>query len=91
MRLIDFNLSVAALDPQLKLYFKPADQAALPVSSLQLLNQWLIVVPGSSPLTLDQFEAHVQAISGSRQLAYSETSQIKLFGYHLRDQKIILG
>ncbi|WPC17780.1 hypothetical protein SIN07_04190 [Pediococcus inopinatus] len=91
MRLIDFNLSVAELDPQLKLYFKPANHPALPVSSLKLLDHWLIVEPGTTPLTLDQFETRVQAAGGSRQLAYSETNQVKLFGYQLREQKIILG
>lgn len=49
------------------------------------------MVAGKKALTLDQFEARAQTISGAAQLAFSKNGPHKLFGYHLRSGKLILG
>lgn len=90
MRLVDFNLSVAELDPHLKL-FVMQNGKPLPISSLELMDPWLIVIPGMSALTLDQFETRTKTVSGRMQLGYLATRPRKLFGYHLRNAKLILG
>ncbi|GAB5054304.1 hypothetical protein [Pediococcus parvulus] len=90
MRLVDFNLSVAELDPHLQVYFVQ-DKRNFPVESLRIEDNWLIMVAGKKALTLDQFKARAQTISGAAQLAFSKNGPHKLFGYHLRSGKLILG
>ncbi|GAB5053310.1 hypothetical protein [Pediococcus ethanolidurans] len=90
MRLVDFNLSIAELDPQLQLYFVK-DNHDLPVNSLKISEHWLIMVSGKKPLTLNQFESRTQNINGATQLGFLDQIPHKLFGYHLRNDKLILG
>ncbi|WP_412990147.1 hypothetical protein ACLJJ6_04045 [Pediococcus siamensis] len=90
MRLMDFNLSVAELDPQLKMYYM---ENGIPkaVNNLQIKANRLILGTGKIPLTLNQFETRTQTLSGTTQLGFSLEHPHKLFGYHLRRAKLILG
>ncbi|MFC6274652.1 hypothetical protein ACFQET_03885 [Levilactobacillus tangyuanensis] len=91
MQLTDFNLSTIDLHPSLKLFWEHAGQQ-LPITDLQVQpGQLQLSTDGQTPLTLDQFRARVQQVSGHANLFIAGSPPQRLYGYRLVPHQILFG